>query len=55
MFDQRLQIRTRECPFGSELVAVDSPQPMFVDPVAHSRFVQVKTSSDLCQREASGQ
>jgi len=51
MPDEWLQIRTRETPFGSELIAVDRLQPVFLDPVADRRFVQPEPPADLSERQ----
>jgi hypothetical protein len=51
MLDEWLQIRTRETPFGGKLVAVDSAQPMFLDPITHRGFVQLEPPANLSERQ----
>jgi hypothetical protein len=49
---QGLQLTPCKSSSSYVLVSVCSPKPMFLNPVAHSRFVQAKPSPDLSQRQA---
>jgi hypothetical protein len=55
LLDQLLQLRTSEPAPGRVLVAVDSPQLVFLNPIAHGRFMQPKPPADLRQRQSLAQ
>jgi hypothetical protein len=55
LLHQRLQFFPRKSAPSDVLVAVRGPQSMFLDPIANGRFMQVKASPDLGQREPLAQ